>query len=110
MDKIVLLATVAVTATAVCGGQASAQGWGPAVEVKSIDPVIRAAAEVMGMVRTRGLVIGQVNLPEYVGKGTMVDLESATPGAPVEVTRYSYAVAIHVPASRLDYDGPQTPR
>jgi len=30
---------------------------------------------VLGVVRTRALVIGQVNLPEYVGKGTIVDLE-----------------------------------
>ena len=78
--------------------------------VTDIDPVIRAAAEVMGMVRTRALVIGQVNLPEFAGKGTMVDLEAATPGQPVEITRYSYAVAIHIPASRLDFEGPKTPR
>src|SRR6266545_4656087 len=44
------------------------QAWGPAVAVKDIDPAIRAAAEVLGVVRTRALVIGQVNLPEYVGK------------------------------------------
>jgi hypothetical protein len=110
ITRVVLLATVAI-ATATLGGQyASAQGWGPAVAVKDIDPVIRAAAEVMGMVRTRALVIGQVNLPEFTGNGTMVDLEAATPGQPVEITKYSYAVAIHLPASRLDYEGPQTPR
>src|SRR5205809_6854779 len=108
--KIVLLATVAIAAAASGGQKASAQGWGPTVAVKDIDPVIRAAAEVMGMVRTRALVIGQVNLPEFTGKGTMVDLEAATPGQPVEITRYSYAVAIHLPASRLDFEGPQTPR
>jgi len=87
-----------------------AQAWGPVVEVKSIDPVIRAAAEVMGMVRTRALVIGQVNLPEYAGKGTMIDLEAASRGQVVEVSRYSYAVSIHAAASRLDYEGPGTPR
>jgi hypothetical protein len=108
--KILLLATVAISAAAMGGKSASAQGWGPAVAVKDIDPVIRGAAEVMGMVRTRALVIGQVNLPEFAGKGTMVDLEAATPGQPVEITRYSYAVAIHIPASRLDFEGPQTPR
>jgi hypothetical protein len=64
----------------------------------------------MGMVRTRALVIGQVNLPEYSGKGTMVDIEAATPGAAVEVSRYNYAVAIHLPAARLDFEGPQTLR
>ena len=103
IGKVVLLTAVAMAGTALHGGIASAQGWGPAVEVKTIDPVIRGATEVMGMVRTRGLVIGQVNLLEYVGKGTMVDLELAT--APVEVTRYSYALAIHIPASRTRLRG-----
>jgi hypothetical protein len=110
ITKIVLLATVAITAAALGGDKASAQGWGPAVGAKDIDPVIRAAAEVMGMVRTRALVIGQVNLPEFSGKGTMVDLEAASPGAAVEVSRYNYAVSIHLPASRLDYEGPRTGR
>jgi len=84
--------------------------WGPAVAVKDIDPAIRAAAEVLGIVRTRGLVIGQVNLPEYVGKGTIVDLEATGTAQPVEVSRYSYAIAIQLQASRLDFEGPQTPR
>jgi len=110
ITKIVLLATVAIAAAALGEPKASAQGWGPAVAVKDIDPVIRAAAEVMGIVRTRALIIGQVNLPEFTGKGTMVDLEAATPGQPVEITKYSYAVAIHLPASRLDFEGPQTGR
>ena len=109
--KIVLLATIAVGAAISANGQpASAQGWGPVVAAKDIDPIIRATAEVMGMVRTRALVIGQVNLPEFTGKGTMVDLEAATFGSPVEISRLSYAVAIHIPASRLDFEGPQTPR
>ncbi len=82
-------AATAVAAVALGADRAAAQApfpvppqaWGPAVAVKDIDPVIRAAAEVMGMVRTRALVIGQVNLPEYVGKGTMVDLEAAAPAS-----------------------------
>jgi hypothetical protein len=86
------------------------QAWGPAVAVKDIDPAIRAAAEVLGVVRTRALVIGQVNLPEYVGKGRIVDLEAAGAAQPVEVSRYSYAIALHLQASRLDFEGPQTPR
>jgi hypothetical protein len=84
--------------------------WGPAVAVKDIDPAIRAAAEVLGVVRTRALVIGQVNLPEYVGKGRIVDLEATGAAQPVEVSRHSYAIAIHLQASRLDFEGPQTPR
>jgi hypothetical protein len=84
--------------------------WGPAVAVKDIDPTIRAAAEVLGVVRTRALVIGQVNLPEYVGKGTIVDLEATGAAQPVEVTRYAYAIALQLQASRVDFEGPQTPR
>ena len=86
------------------------QAWGPAVAVKDIDPTIRAAAEVLGVVRTRALVIGQVNLPEYVGKGTIVDLEATGAAQPVEVSRYTYATALHLQASRLTFEGPQTPR
>jgi hypothetical protein len=86
------------------------QAWGPAVAVKDIDPAIRAAAEVLGVVRTRALVIGQVNLPEYVGKGTIVDLETTGAAQPVEVSRYTFAIALHLQASRLDFEGPQTPR
>jgi hypothetical protein len=107
--KFGLLGAVAIAA-ALGADNSCAQGWGPNVLAKDVDPVIRAASEVMGMVRTRALVIGQVNLPEYVGRGTMIDLEAATPGLPVEVTRLSFAVAIHIPASRLDFEGPQTPR
>src|SRR5258706_89528 len=80
VTKVTLLAALFAAA---CVTGASAQAWGPTVDVKTIDPVIRAAAEVMGMVRTRALVIGQVNLPEYVGKGTLIDLEAATRGPAV---------------------------
>src|SRR4051812_15666076 len=80
------------------------QAWGPAVAVKDIDPAIRASAQVLGIIRTRALVIGQVNLPEYVGKGTIVDLEATGAAQPVEVSRYSYAIALHLQASRLDFE------
>jgi hypothetical protein len=73
---------------------------------KGIDPAIRAAADALGMVRDTRLVIGQLNLLEYAGHGTLVDLEAATLGQPIEVSRYAYAVSYHFPASRLDYDGP----
>ena len=40
----------------------------------------------------------------------MVDLEAAAPDQkPIEISRLSYAVALHVQASRLDFEGPQTP-
>jgi hypothetical protein len=105
-----MCAVTAVAAVALGADRAIAQAWGPAVAVKDIDPAIRAAAEVLGVVRTRALVIGQVNLPEYVGKGTIVDIEATGAAQPVEVSRYSYAIAIHLQASRLDFEGPQTPR
>ena len=56
------------------------------------------------------LVIGQVNLLEYVGSGTMVDVESSTPGRQIEVSRFSYAVALQIPASRLDFEVANAPR
>src|SRR5262249_37555569 len=89
------------------GPPASPQAWGPVVAVKDIDPAIRAAAEVLGIVRTRGLVIGQVNLPEFVGKGTMVDLEAAGFPQPVELSRYTYAIPPYLQAPPPHFDGPQ---
>ena len=112
MSVAMAFAAVALSAdrSSAQGPPASPQAWGPVVAVKDIDPAIRAAAEVLGIVRTRGLVIGQVNLPEFVGKGTMVDLEAAGSPQPVEVSRYTYAIALHIPAARLDFEGPQMPR
>ncbi len=111
--KVVLLATVVVTGAATGAQTAFAQYtpantgyWGTEIPAKGIDPTIRAAADALGMVRDTRLVIGQLNLLEYGGHGTLVDLESAPPGQPIEVSRYSYAVSYHIPASRLDYDGP----
>ena len=110
-------AAMAIAAVALSAERASAQGppaspqaWGPTVAVKDIDPAIRAAAEVLGIVRTRALVIGQVNLPEFVGKGTMVDLEATGSPRSVELSRYTYAIALYLQAARLDFEGPQTPR
>jgi len=107
---VAVVALGANRASAQAPFQPPSQAWGPAVAVKDIDPAIRAAAEVLGIVRTRALVIGQVNLPEFVGKGTVVDLEASGSAKPVEVSRYAYAVALQIPASRLDFEGPQTPR
>src|SRR5262245_23490387 len=95
--KAILLASVAAVGLGV--GQASAQiNFGPVVPVKDVDPVIKAAAEVMGVVRTRGLVIGQVNMPEVVGSGTLVDVEAG--GQAQQVSRYTYVVSMHIGASR----------
>src|SRR5262245_903007 len=107
--KAILLASVAAVGLGV--GQVSAQiNFGPVVPVKDVDPVIKAAAEVMGVVRTRALIIGQVNMPEMVGSGTMVDVEAPTLGQPVQVSRYTYVVSMQLGASRIDFEGPNTPR
>jgi hypothetical protein len=109
--KAVLLATVAVASAGLSGHPAFAQytpantgWWGTEIPAKEVDPVVRAAADALGMVRDTRLVIGQVNLLEYVGSGTMVDVESATPGRQIEVSKFSYAVALQIPASRLDFE------
>jgi len=109
--KAILLATVAAVSVGLGRQPAFAQYtpantgfWGTEIPAKDIDPAIRAAADALGLIRDTRLVIGQVNLLEYVGSGTMVDVESTTPGAQVEVSKFSYAVALQVPASRLDFE------
>lgn len=109
--KVVLLATVAVASAGVSSQPVSAQYtpantgfWGTEIPAKEIDPAIRAAADALGLIRDTRLVIGQVNLLEYVGSGTMVDVESASPGRLIEVNKFSYAVALQIPASRLDFE------
>src|SRR5215468_9900252 len=109
--KAVLLTTVAVTSAGSSWHPAFAQytpantgWWGTEIPAKEVDPVIRAAADALGLVRDTRLVIGQVNLLEYVGSGTMVDVESVTPARQIEVSNFSYAVALQIPASRLDFE------
>ncbi len=109
--RAVLLATVAIASAGLSRQPAFAQytpantgWWGTEISAKEIDPVIRAAADALGLVRDTRLVIGQVNLLEYVGSGTMVDVESATPGRLIEISKFSYAVALQIPASRLDFE------
>src|SRR5215510_3643308 len=109
--KVVLLAATGAAMVGV-GGQSSVGQyspantgwWGTEIPAKDIDPDIRAAADALGLIRDTRLVIGQVNLLEYVGSGTMVDVESTTPGRQLEVGKFSYAVALQIPASRLDFE------
>jgi hypothetical protein len=110
--RVALLAAAAVAAAGLGGQSAFAQFtpantgyWGTEIPAKEVDPVIRAAADALGLVRDSRLVIGQVNLLEYVGSGTMVDVESQTPGPPIEVSKFSYATALQIAASRLDFEG-----
>ncbi len=109
--RIVVLATMGVAMAGLGGPTAFAQFtpantgfWGTEIPAKDIDPAVRAAADALGLVRDSRLVIGQVNLLEYVGSGTMLDPEAATPGRPVEVSKFSYATALQIPASRLDFE------
>jgi len=111
VPKLVLLATVALASAGLDGRAALAQYtppntglWGTEIPSKEIDPAIRAAADALGLIRDTRLVIGQVNLLEYVGRGTMVDMEAAVPGRQIEVNKFSYAVALQIPASRLDFE------
>jgi hypothetical protein len=103
-----LVGVVAAGALAFGAGQASAQGWGPQVEAKSLDKTIEKMVDTTGMVRTRARTVGQVNLPEYEGTGTMVDVEGGGT-ATIPVTKYIYAVAIQSASSRLQFQGPNTP-
>lgn len=92
------------------GQGALAQTWGPQVGADEVDPKLKAAGNALGMIRSDQLVFGQLNLVEITGNGTMVDLETATLGEPVAVSRYTYAASIYIPASRLDFEGPSTQR
>jgi len=112
-----LLATVVCAGASLGGPAAFAQFtpantgvWGTEIPARQIDPAIRAAADALGMVRDSRLVIGQLNLLEYVGSGTMTDPEQGKAGQSFEVSRFSYAVSYHFEASRLDFEGPNTPR
>ncbi|HSV24210.1 MAG TPA: hypothetical protein VLJ17_14430 [Xanthobacteraceae bacterium] len=109
--KVVLFAATGAAMVGVDGQSAVGQytpantgWWGTEIPAKDIDPAIRAAADALGLIRDTRLVIGQVNLLEYVGSGTMVDVESTPPGRQIEVSKVSYAVALQIPASRLDFE------
>jgi len=109
--KVVLLAATGAAMVGVGGQSAVGQytpantgWWGTEIPAKDIDPAIRAAADALGLIRDTRLVIGQVNLLEYVGSGTMADVESTPPGRQIEISKVSYAVALQIPASRLDFE------
>lgn len=103
-----VVGAVAAGALAFGADHASAQGWGPAVEAKTLDKTIEKMVDTTGMVRTRNRVVGQVNLPEFEATGTMVDVEAGATAA-VPVSKYTYAVAIQGQASRLTIERPNAP-
>lgn len=111
LTKFLIGATVAVTAVSVGvdGAYAQVTAQGPQVDAKVMHPVIKAAGEVMGLIRTRANTIGNVNLPEIEGEGTMIDVEAGAT-APVQV-KYKLSSAIYEgPAQRLTIEGPNTPK
>lgn len=83
---------------------------GAQVAVKDIPKILGEAATALGLVRSQALLIGQINDYEMLGKGTMVDLEAQTLGPPVEISRYVVNVQQQQWASRVDFEGPNTPR
>ncbi len=99
---------------AVASGAAVAQGpcpqCGSQTPIKDIDKSIAEAALAHGLVRAIAQQIGQMNNYEYVGAGTMVDLEAPTLGAAVPVSRYVYNAHQQLWASRLDFQGANAPR
>jgi len=102
-----LVAAFIAVATSVSAGNALAQGicgdCGAQVAGPKIDQAIRKVAQEMGLERTIGLLIGEIGIVEYVANGTMVDLEAATLGPAVQVSRFTYNVNMRMHASRLDF-------
>src|SRR3954469_19715296 len=101
-----LVAASIAIMTAIGAGNAFAQGicgdCGAQVAGPKIDPGIRKVAQERGLERTIGLLIGEIGIVEYVANGTMVDLDAATLGPAVPVSRYTYNVNMRLHASRLD--------
>jgi hypothetical protein len=112
----VLVATVAVTAAALIGQTDLAQAQAvvpfaapPQAATKDLDPQLKNTADLLGLIRTANLVVGNVNILEYDGRGKMTDWE--TPGAKeVDVDRYTFNVSLMDNATRVDFQGPNTQR
>jgi hypothetical protein len=92
----------------VVAGVSYAQDRGPQLPMKDADPVVRNAAERMGLIRSAGQTIGQVNLVEMVGTGSIADIEAANPGALTPLREWRWAVSFNMnspggAASRMDF-------
>ncbi|MET0428303.1 MAG: hypothetical protein ABW026_07365 [Microvirga sp.] len=107
---VAALGSAAILAASGAWAQNACPQCGPQVPIKDIPKVLGEAATAMGLVRSQALLIGQINDYEMLGSGKMVDLEAATLGQPVEVSRYLVNVQQQQWASRLDFEGPNTPR
>jgi hypothetical protein len=121
VTRSIFVAALVVGGAAMGAGVASAQdfkpitppavgfGAAPFVSVAKIDPTIKNAADLIGIVRTNGTNVGNVNILEYNSHGTMTDWE--TPGAkPVQLDNYTFNVSLFDSASRVTFQGPGTPQ
>jgi hypothetical protein len=106
-SRVALAATIIAVAAA---GASYAQDRGPQLPSNTIHPVLKNIAERMGLIR--GIIgtstLGQVNLVEMVGTGSIADLEAANPGQPAPVREWRWAVSFNMnspggAASRMDY-------
>ncbi len=88
-----------------------AQGASAQVLVKStdLDPVLKESTDLMGMIRTANLVVGQLIFLEYNGHGTMTDWENSG-ASEVTLDKYTLNVSLVDDASRVDFQGPSTDR
>jgi hypothetical protein len=93
LKETLVAVAIAAAGMAAITGSASAQSpcpqCGAQVPIKDIPKVLGEAGTSMGLVRSQALQIGQINNYEMVAKGTMVDLEAATPGQPIECSNSS---------------------
>jgi len=123
---MIMRVSALMIAAAVCGaglfgaGTASAQKFDalptppvpfaapPQVPTDKIDPQLKDVADLLGIIRTGALSVGNMNILEYNARGIMTDWE--TPGAKeVPVDNYTFNVSIFDNASRLIFQGPETP-
>lgn len=114
VKSTLLAAALAAAGLSTLPGTASAQSpcplCGAQVPIKDIPKILGEAGTSMGLVRSQALQIGQINNYEMLAKGTMVDLEAATPGQPVEVSKFLWNVQQQQWAQRLEIEGPNLPR
>jgi len=99
----------AISAVMSLSSAAFAQGpcplCGSQVPIKGLDKTLAEAAGAHGLVRAIAQQIGQMNNYEYVGEGTMVDLEAPTLGAAAPVSRYIFNAHQQMWASRQEIVG-----
>jgi hypothetical protein len=83
-------------------------GAPPAAATDKIDPGLRQTADLLGILRGGNQAAGNVNILEYNAHGIMTDWETAgAKEAPVD--NYTFNVSLFDNASRVIFQGPNTP-